>query len=147
MKIYKYLKFDDAIKTLDNNSVILNNPVNYNDPFDCVIKPSEEDEKICYKRILNYYLFKEFSIILLDKKIKIPFWLLWVRWKLKLLIKLMHKNPYYDKMPGFDGIMTIVLNKYAETHKGFKKELDKKKIDFSKTIKKAVEVDHKFGPV
>lgn len=60
MKIYKYLKFEDAIKTLDNNSVILNNPVNYNDPFDCVIKPSKEDEEICYKRILNYYMFKEF---------------------------------------------------------------------------------------
>lgn len=139
MKIYKYLKFEDAIKTLDSNSVILNNPVNYNDPFDCVIKPSEEDEEICYKRILNYYMFKEFSKILLDKKIKIPFWLLWVRWELKLFIKLMRKNPYYDKMPGFDGIMTIVFNKYAETHKDFKKELEKKKIEFSKTIKKAVE--------
>ncbi len=139
MKIYKYLRFDNAIKTLDNSSVILNNPVNYNDPFDCVIKPSEEDEKICYKRILNYYMFKEFSKIFLDKKIKIPFWLLWVRWELKLFIKLMRKNPYYDKMPGFDGIMTIVFNKYAETHKDFKKELEKKKIEFSKTIKKAVE--------
>ena len=139
MKLYKYLKFEDALKTLDNNSVILNNPVNYNDPFDCVIKPSKEDEEICYKRILNYYMFKEFSNIILDKKVKIPFWLLWVRWELKLFIKLMRKNPYYDKMPGFDGIMTIVFNKYATAHKDFKKELELKKIEFSKNIKKAIE--------
>ena len=109
MKIYKYLKFEDALKTLDNNSVILNNPSNYNDPFDCVINPSKDDEEECYKRMVNYYAFKEFSKIILDKKIKIPFALLWVKWELKLFIKLIHKHPYYDKMPGFDGIMKFAF--------------------------------------
>ena len=63
MKIYKYLSAENAIKTLRNNSVLLNNPIEYNDPFDCVISPTKEDEEECFKRIVNYYLFKEFMFI------------------------------------------------------------------------------------
>ena len=36
-KIYKYTSLNSAIKILENNAVALNNPQNYNDPFDSVI--------------------------------------------------------------------------------------------------------------
>ena len=84
MIIYKYLKFEDALKTLDNNSVPLSNPADYNDPFDCVLTPTKEDENECFLRIRNYYFFKEFSKIMLEKKIEIPFGLRWVRKELKI---------------------------------------------------------------
>lgn len=138
MKIYKYLSAENAIKTLRNNSVLLNNPIEYNDPFDCVISPTKEDEEECFQRIVNYYLFKEFSKIILNKKIKIPFGLLWVRWELKLFNKLMKKHPYYDKMPGFDGMMKIAFKKYSEKDKNFLGELEKNKALFLKKIKSAV---------
>ena len=138
MKIYKYLSYENAVKTLSNNSVLLNNPVEYNDPFDCVIKPSKEDEEECFKRIINYYLFKEFSSIILDKKVKIPFMLLWVRWELKLFKRLMRKHPYYDKMPGFDGMMKIAFKKYEAINKDFPTELKKNKEKFLSDIRKAI---------
>ena len=139
MKIYKYLPFESGKLIIENNMVLLNNPKNYNDPFDCTIKPSEEDEDKCFKMIINYYLFKEFSKIILEKKVKIPFWLLWVRWELKLFKKLMKKHPYYEKMPGFDGITQIVLKIYSEKNPSFKKEMEENKKVFSNKIKDSVD--------
>ena len=138
MIIYKYLKFNDAIKTLDNNSVALSNPADYNDPFDCAFTPTEEDEKECFLRIRNYYAFKEFSKIILEKKIKIPLGLRWVRLELKAFKWIMKKNPYYDKMPGFDGVIDITFKKYFEKEPKAKIEMAKQQEKFSKKIHKII---------
>lgn len=139
MKIYKYLNFQDGLKTLSNNSVLLNNPINYNDPFDCVIKPSKKDEDECYKIILRYYLFKEFSNIALEKKVKIPFCLLWVRWLMKIFKKMVKKVPYYDGMPMFDSISDLIIEKYSETNEEFKQTLTTNQIKFSKEIRNMID--------
>lgn len=139
MKIYKYLKFEDAVKTLNNSSVILNNPLTYNDPFDCVIAPTEKDEEECCKRIINYYVFKEFSKIILNKEIKIPAYLLLVRWELKVFIRLMRKRPYYDKMTLFDWILKPALNRYIKDNKEFEKQINEGKEVFLNSIKEDIE--------
>ena len=138
MIIYKYLKFEDALKTLCNNSVALSNPADYNDPFDCVLTPTKEDEDECFLRIRNYYVFKEFSKIMLEKKIDIPFGLRWVRQELKAFKWIMKKNPYYDKMPGFDGVIDITLKKYFEKEPEAKIAMVKQQEKFSIKVHKMV---------
>ncbi len=138
-RIYKYLNFENTIKTLSNNSVLLNNPSDYNDPFDCLIKPSEEEKEECYKRIVSYYVFKAFAEIISSNRIRTSLGLLFVRWELKLFKKMLKKRPYYDRMPFFDGLMNMALNKYCKNNPEFKKELEKGKIEFSKKIKSAIE--------
>ena len=58
MIIYKYLKENDARKTLNGKSVLLNHPSKYNDPFDCVFNISDKEMKRAYKLFINYGYFK-----------------------------------------------------------------------------------------
>ena len=60
-KIYKYTSLNSAIKILESNAVALNNPQNYNDPFDSVIdfnRYSEEDLMDIAEKMLDRYLDK-----------------------------------------------------------------------------------------
>ncbi len=70
MKIYKYLNQEDTIRTINNCSAKLNEPANYNDPFDSLFYVSQEELKSAYKIFINYYLFKNFydELILQKKK-------------------------------------------------------------------------------
>ena len=133
MKIYKYASFDTGELILEGKRVLLNNPDNYNDPFDCSLKPLKEDEEECYKRIVNYYLFKTFASIIENENVDgIPSF---VRFELRLFKKAMKKTPYYDKMPVFDGMMKLTLKKYGQKNPKFKKELEENKKIFLKEIK------------
>ena len=59
-KIYKYTSLKSSIKILGSNAVALNNPQNYNDPFDSVIDFDDKDiyqkeyDKIYNKLIKKY---------------------------------------------------------------------------------------------
>ena len=139
MKLYKYLSYESALKTLSNNSVLLNNPLEYNDPFDCVIRPRVEDEKECYRRMVNYFFFKEFANIILNKKVKIPFWLIPVRWEMKAFKKIMKRNPYYDKMSPFDWALRKAIDRDETIRVLFRKQEKEKKDVFLKTIKKRID--------
>ena len=139
MLIYKYTSLENAAKTLENGSVLLNNPYYYNDPFDCLIKPSEQEKEECYKMIVNYYMFKAFSALISDKRTKIPFALAWVRWMLKLFKSIMRKNPYYDKMPLFDWIMNLTLNDYCKKNPKFNELLNNEKEKFLKNVTKKID--------
>lgn len=57
--IYKYTSLENAIKIIENESVILTNPKTFNDPFDSklVIRKNEIDDAI--NLIKNYYSFYE----------------------------------------------------------------------------------------
>ena len=57
--IYKYTSLENAIKIIENESVILTNPKAFNDPFDSklVIRENEIDDAI--NLIKNYYSFYE----------------------------------------------------------------------------------------
>lgn len=35
MKLFKFTSFESGLKIIDTNSVLLKNPYEYNDPFDC----------------------------------------------------------------------------------------------------------------
>lgn len=137
MKIYKYASFDKGKLIIDGKKVLLNNPENYNDPFDCLIKPLKEDEDECHKRIVYYFMFKTFAEIIENESIKgVPSF---VRFELKLYKKILKKKPYYDKMPIFDNVTKIGLEKYSKTHPEFKKELKMQKQKFIRDIELKVE--------
>lgn len=56
-KLYKYCSLDTAIKILESNSVILNNPDSFNDPFDSYLIPTKKSEKESFNLLLNYTFF------------------------------------------------------------------------------------------
>ena len=61
IKIYKYCSIETAIKIVDSGGIRLNNPDNFNDPYDSKIEISEEEEDKSFKLVNNYFIFKEFS--------------------------------------------------------------------------------------
>lgn len=56
--IYKYLDEKGALATIENNSVILKTPLEYNDPFDCIISTSKEEIDKTFDLFVNYKLFE-----------------------------------------------------------------------------------------
>lgn len=60
MIIYKYLDEDGAEATIEDNSILLKCPTEFNDPFDCLFCVDPEDKKEAYKLFINNELFKEF---------------------------------------------------------------------------------------
>lgn len=55
-KIYKYTSLNSTNKVLENNAVALNNPQNYNDPFDSVIDFDDKDIEKSMSIIAEYYI-------------------------------------------------------------------------------------------
>lgn len=101
-KIYKYTSLKIAIKILESNAVALNNPQNYNDPFDSVIDFDDDDVEKSISIVVEYYLIQEFLKILNNKDIKVGFFtkliMKWDRFGINLNLKLSKKNKYYDSI-------------------------------------------------
>ena len=70
MIIYKYLNQDGAIKTIKSNSVLLNTPLKFNDPFDCETNITEEENNKAFELFLNYQLFKGLYDFFVKKDVK-----------------------------------------------------------------------------
>ena len=63
--IYKYVKYDDAISVIRENSVSLGNPLRFNDPFDCFIG-IDEKKKIKSKKLLEEFFYIKKLLDLID---------------------------------------------------------------------------------
>lgn len=129
-KIYKYTSLESAIKILESNAVALNNPQNYNDPFDSVIDFDNKDIKRSISIIAEYYLIQEFLKLLNNKSIRIGLFtkllMKWVRFGINLYLKFYKMKKYYDSIPGAQ-LLTRWIISYA-TKNGDKSfdELQKK---------------------
>ena len=119
-KIYKYTSLNSAIKILESNAVALNNPQNYNDPFDCVIDFNDGDIERSISIVVEYYLIQEFLKLLNNKNIKVGFFtkliMKWDRFGINLNLKISKKNRYFDSIPGAQALTKFVV-RYA-VHKG-----------------------------
>lgn len=104
-KIYKYTSLKSAIKILESNAVALNNPQNYNDPFDSVIDFDDADIEKSISIVVEYYLIQEFLKLLNNKNIKVGFLtkliMKWDRFGINLKLKLSKKNKYYESIPRY----------------------------------------------
>lgn len=103
--IYKYISCDDALKTIDNNSVALNNPLNYNDPFDCIIDFKVADENKTIDLLIEVIFLKEIIKVINDKDLKFK-WnqkiiIYYYKKILKLTLWCAKKQKYYESNPGF----------------------------------------------
>lgn len=117
-KIYKYTSLDSAIKILESNAVALNNPQNYNDPFDSVIDFDDADIEKSISIVVEYYLIQEFLKLLNNKNIKVGFLtkliMKWDRFGINLNLKISKKNKYYDSIPGAQALTKFVVRYAAQ---------------------------------
>jgi len=134
-KIYKYTSLANAIKILENNKVALNNPQNYNDPFDSVIDFDEKDIEKSMSIIAEFYVVQEFLKLLKNKDIKVGFFtkfiMKWDRFGIKSYLKLSKKNRYYNSIPGGQTLSKFIIR--YELKKGGL-SFDELKNKFSKEV-------------
>ena len=111
-KIYKYTSVESAISIIKKKSVLLNNPVNFNDPYDCSYSFEPRDKKKTDKLLRNYATMK----ILMSASSKTPDklsgfskFLIGFLSKMISLTKLaLLKYPFYNGIPLFG----FILEKY-----------------------------------
>lgn len=129
-KIYKYTSVDSAIKILESNVVALNNPQNYNDPFDSVIDFDDDDIERSIAIVVEYYLIQEFLKLLNNKNIKVGFLtkliIKWDRFGINLNLKISKKNKYYDSIPGAQALTKFVVRYAAQKGENSFEELKEK---------------------
>lgn len=129
-KIYKYTSLKSAIKILESNAVALNNPQNYNDPFDSVIDFDDTDIEKSISIVVEYYLIQVFLKLLNNKNIKIGFLtkliMKWDRFGINLNLKLSKKNKYYDSIPGAQTLTRWIVRYAAKNGENSFDELKEK---------------------
>ncbi len=112
-KIYKYTSLDSAIKILENNSVVLNNPQNYNDPFDSAIDFDNADIQKSISVCIEFLLLQEFLKSLNNKNIKINFFtkliLKMASFTINLNLDLSKKNKYFASIPGVKLLIKLLI--------------------------------------
>lgn len=117
-KIYKYTSLKSAIKILESNAIALNNPQNYNDPFDSVIDFDDDDIEKSISIVVEYYLIQEFLKLLNNKNIKVGFLtkliMKWDRFGINLYLKVSKRNKYYDSIPGAQALTKFVVRYAAQ---------------------------------
>ncbi len=126
-KIYKYTSLKSAIKILESNAVALNNPQNYNDPFDSVIDFDDDDIEKAISIVVEYYLIQEFLKLLNNKNIKVGFLtkliMKWDRFGINLYLKVSKRNKYYDSIPRAQTLTKFVVRYAAQKGKNSFEEL------------------------
>lgn len=129
-KIYKYTSLESAIKILESNAVALNNPQNYNDPFDSVIDFDDDDVEKSISIVVEYYLIQEFLKILNNKDIKVGFFtkliMKWDSFGINLNLKLSKKNKYYESIPGAQALTRWIVRYAAQKGENSFDELKEK---------------------
>ena len=69
MIVYKYLDEKGALATIENNSVLLREPSEFNDPFDSEFYVSNEEMEKAYDLYVNFLLFKRvYQDLIVDNK-------------------------------------------------------------------------------
>lgn len=112
MIIYKYLDRKGAIETIKGNSVLLDAPENYNDPFDCDIYVTDEEEKKAYDLFVNFQMFKALYDSLL-KTTSLTFLANTFKKELMLAGKMMIKEKKFESQ----FYLKIANNKFYKTIK------------------------------
>lgn len=129
-KIYKYTSLKSSIKILESNAVALNNPQNYNDPFDSVIDFDDADIEKSISIVVEYYLIQEFLKILNNKDIKVGFFtkliMKWDKFGINLNLKLSKKNKYYESIPGAQALTRWIVRYAAKKGENSFDELKEK---------------------
>lgn len=129
-KIYKYASIESGIKILESNSVVVNNPQNYNDPFDCIMDFDDRDMEKVVLLIAEYYLTKEFLSLLQNRNIKIPIILKSIMWLeknyIEIFLKASKNRGYYESIPFLKLLSKYMVNYLHKNNKSDFKEKQRK---------------------
>ncbi len=71
--LFKYVNFDTLIKILENNSILIHHPSEFNDPFDCNYRVRiKKNKKEIEQYLLNTNIYKQGNILkeVLDLKVE-----------------------------------------------------------------------------
>lgn len=133
MIIYKYLPKESALKTIENGSVLLRCPLEYNDPFDCLFFSNKTERKKAFQLFMNYELFEFFynEMIVNNKKTeRLKNQAKIIKKQIQLIAKNIRLNNIYKS--------SIFLTSYYQTATKILKKSDKElKIEFDKFINDA----------
>lgn len=138
MKIYKYTSLSSAIHILRDGGVVLNNPKIFNDPNDCSFVQSKSDKEKIEKLITNYFVYKTLSELASSHKnalnktsriILVP-----IQKEMNAMKKILRKNPYFERIPGFKLIAKTFESKSEEINSS----VTKAKKDFENLIEEIV---------
>lgn len=137
--VYKYTSLESAIKIIKSESVLLNNPAKFNNPFDSSIKINENEIQKAIDIVLNYCAVKEFfNLFLNDKLILTPCQRVIINF-LKLEYRLMEffmkKQPQYKSSPFINSFIYKVLINNSEA----KKHIENLQKEFKEKLFKEVE--------
>lgn len=132
-KIYKYASIDSGIKILNSESILLNSPQNYNDPFDSIIDFDNTKSDKIIKIIIEFYLTQECLKILNNEAIKANFFvrpfIKWDKFAINLLLMLNCKNCYYSSIPFIQCLVKFIQKKYSSKFNAYNfKQVNEKHI-------------------
>ena len=115
MKIYKYTSLDSAVLILKSGGVALSNPKDFNDPNDCSFIQDKNDKNKIDKLVTDYFVYKVISRLNDLNKIKLSksnkLLLKNLQKEMDAARKLLEKNPYFDRIPGFNMIVKMLGSK------------------------------------
>lgn len=139
MKIYKYASLESAVRILQSGSVVLSNPEDFNDPNDCAFVQDPHDKEKAEKLVTDYFIYKTISNPPSSKDIKLTkfskFTLFILQKEMKAMKIILKKNPYFDRIPGFN-LIARIMNSSSEKINDL---VSTAKHDFQCKIEKAIE--------
>lgn len=137
--LYKYASMSSAIKILKNEAVLLNSPVNFNDPFDSQIKITEEEENKVIELTINYFTFKIFCDFVERKDIKLKpsqkLLFKTIQLEVATYKKMIKKVKSYNYLPYFNEMAQY----FSEINDDLKEAIAAAKDKFNKEIKPSLE--------
>jgi hypothetical protein len=139
--IYKYTSVNSAIAIVKSGMVVLNNPRNFNDPFDSLATIDPASDKKTFGLLVNYAVMKEIVSLVDNKTLKLtkPEKAIFatLRAEMKGYKAFLKKDPYFTKIAGISPVVNQILHGHPEIN--IKVEEGKKnfKESVSSAIKKA----------
>ena len=133
MIIYKYLDEKGAIETIKGNSVLLDTPEHYNDPFDCDIYVTDEEEKKAYDLFINFQMFKALYDSFVEKT-SLTFLANTFKKELMFSAKVMIKEKKFEPQT----YLKIANNKFYKTIKKSKEILQAEFKEMLKSVYKKI---------
>lgn len=133
MKLYKYCSAKAGIEIIRNSRVLLSNPSNFNDPFDCIFDIAEKDIEEAKDLILNYEMFKglyetfhrnDLKLSSSAQKVIIN----GLRNEFDICKKLILKTKTYEKVP----TLNVSLKRLSNLNPVLKTKIEKVYADFEK---------------
>lgn len=135
MKIYKYISLESAVSILKSGGVALSNPKDFNDPNDCSFVQDNKDKVKIEKLVTDYFTYKVVSELVSLNKIKLNKFskviLSGLQKEINAMKWLLKKNPYFNRIPGFNLIAKMIGSKskdldvlVAKDKKEFQEKID-----------------------